>query len=101
MDPHELGELRSLELHRVVGARLRERPDLVERACARVDVLEASGVMHGRYAEEWRSLLRGPLEELLRALSDPAKSSLRSTSPFAGMVSPRERWHIWREVRRA
>ena len=100
MDAHRIAEERSLALHREIAARLRADPGLIEVARAQV----AAQLLAGRspwYAAAWRELLAGPLEEVIAALLDPGQEAraLRQATPFAGIVGPRERWRIWREVR--
>ena len=103
MNLHELAEERSLAIHHVVANRLREDPRLIEAARARVDRWLADGSVHPVYAAAWRELLSGPSERLLETLIDPSERAraLRQCSPFAGVVDPRTRWKIWREVRAA
>jgi hypothetical protein len=97
---HELAEARSLAIHRLVAERLREDPGLVEPARVRVAAWLADGSVHRAYAEAWRGLLSGPLARLLEVLVDPGEGAraLRQCSPFAGVIDPRTRWRIWREV---
>jgi hypothetical protein len=100
---HRLAEERSLALHRAVAGRLRQDASLLARARARVAGWLAAGPTHPRYAQAWAEVLRLPLDELCAAITDagePARA-LRQCTPFAGVVPPRERWRIWREVRAA
>ena len=55
------------------------------------------------YAEAWNEILRRPIEAIRAFLTDPSEHAraLRQVSPFAGEISPRERWKLWREVRAA
>jgi hypothetical protein len=101
MDPHELAEERSLAIHREVAARLRVDPALVAAARARVEGWLADGSVHPFYARAWHELLAGPAARLLEVLTDPGEAAraLRQCSPFAGVVDPRTRWRIWRDVR--
>jgi hypothetical protein len=101
MNLHELAEERSLAIHRVVAERLRRDPALLDAARARVRGWLADGSVHRAYAEAWDTLLGGPTERLFEALIDPGETAraLRQCSPFAGVVDPRTRWSIWRNVR--
>jgi hypothetical protein len=101
MDPHELAEERSLAIHRLVAERLREDPQLVAAALQRVDTWLQDGSVHPAYAKAWHELLTGPGERLFQALTDRGERAraLRQCSPFAGVVDPRTRWRIWRDVR--
>jgi hypothetical protein len=100
---HELAEERSLAYHRAVAARLMREPTLVDRARRRVREWSASGALHPDYAREWESRLDLPLVELAAAITDPSEHAraLRQSTPFAGVLPARERWALWREVRRA
>ena len=97
-----VGERRSLALHHAVGEKLRHDPPLLDRARNRITRWLAEGDIHPRYGQEWLRLLNGPLEELIRVLDDPSDHAraLRSCSPFAGVLDPKTRWRIWREVGR-
>jgi len=101
MTAHRLAEERSLALHRAVVERIREHPDELERARGRVRAWLEDGSVHERYAVRWARLLEGPRDALLDLLVDPGEEAraLRQVTPFAGLVGPRERWRIWREVR--
>ena len=89
---HRTAELRSLALHEAVAARLDE--DVLAAARRRATALP------GPYATRWLALLDGPRAELLRVLAadDEPSRDLRQCTPFAGVVPPRERWRIIREV---
>jgi len=96
VDRHRLAEARSLALHRAIAARVREDPSLVARARLR---LERSAT-HPEYRAAWLELLARPLDQVLEALvaDDERMRALRQTTPFTFVISPRERWRIWREV---
>jgi hypothetical protein len=96
MDLHRLGELRSLAYHRVIAERL--DGETIDRARKNAKKRAADG---SEYAERWLELLDGPIEELRAALVDEGETmvAMRSSSPFAGALGPRERWRIHREVR--
>lgn len=91
----------SLALYERVVERLAEEPSLIQRAAARIDSPTYSHT-HAAYASRWRALLAGPRDELLAKLvedSDDAQS-LRQASPFAFVLTSRERYAIWKACRR-
>ncbi len=99
VDPHRIAEARSLAYHRAVAARLATEPALLDRARARVqDWLAAAPQAH--YARAWNDILRQPTAEIVAFLIDDGERSteLRQSTPFAGVLDPRDRWRIWREV---
>jgi hypothetical protein len=98
---HQLAEVLSLEYHRAVARHLREKKDLLRAAQERVRNWLASGCVYKYYAESWYRVLDRPLPEILVLLTDDSEKAraLRQVSPFAGVLSPRERWSIWRRLR--
>lgn len=100
MDRHRLGEERSLAYHRVIASRLEHDPMLIERARARVREWLATCDPAPFYAREWKRILDGSAAEIAMGMCDPSERGceLRQSTPFAGALSARERWRIWREV---
>jgi hypothetical protein len=98
---HRLAEERSLALHREVAVKLRDRPELLEVARARVRGWLESGFVSRFWAKAWNEALDGVLEDVIARITDASESAraLRQTSPFAGVLSPRERWEILRRHR--
>ncbi len=101
MDPHELAEERSMAIHKLIADLLRKDPSLISTARSRVAGRLADGSVHPAYAEAWHDLLSESMERLLALLEDRGERAraLRQCSPFAGIVDPRTRWRIWRDVR--
>jgi hypothetical protein len=56
-----------------------------------------------RFAREWRTLLQRPWEDVRAILLDESNEGprLRQTDPFCGILTPEERWEIYREARGA
>lgn len=98
---HRLAEQRSLAIHRVVAERLRDDGAILEKATARVARWLETGFVARPYAEAWQRWLNLPLDELEARITgdDEQARALRQVSPFAGAVSPKERWTIWRQAR--
>jgi len=101
VDAHALAELRSLAYHREVARRIVDDPTVIARARARVR--EWSRTLHPvpEYARAWAVILDQPAVELVRFLEEDSERAreLRQSTPFAGALSPQERWRIWRDVR--
>jgi hypothetical protein len=102
MNLHHLAEERSLEYHRLVAEQLGQDPALLDAARRRVAGWLSAGAPHPHYAQAWSTLLATPLPTLQARLVDPGPeaSALRQVTPFAGAISPRARWKLWREVRK-
>jgi transcriptional regulator with XRE-family HTH domain len=95
---------RSLALHRLVAARLAADPDaVIGRASKNLDHLREvhDDGSADRYLDAWEALLRGPLDDLLDALTSERQSArdLRNVSPFAGVLGDDERRRILGSVR--
>ena len=93
-------EARSLELHRLVAERLRTHPEVLDKARARVADWLRTGAVSQRWAAAWADVLSRPLPEIIGVLVDPGANAcdLRQSSPFAGVLSPSERWDALRRL---
>lgn len=95
-------ERRSLALHGAIAARLREDPEPVLAAArATLARMEARAGVSSQPLREWRVLLDRPLPALLPLLTDPDPwmRELRHVTPFAGVLTARERARVYREFR--
>ena len=104
MDRQRLIEQRILARHRLIAERLQADPERVlghTRANLERWARSYSEDRLPGWLREWRTLLERPLPEILAILVSDSENTrrLRSSSPFAGIVSPRERWAIHREIR--
>src|SRR5438067_9905461 len=95
--PHDRLERRSLALHRAIAAKLRARPELLSIARDNIDRWSAQGGRSQPYLDTWRAILDRPLEEILQTIVEdsPRMTNLRQSAPFAGVLDPRERWHVY------
>jgi transcriptional regulator with XRE-family HTH domain len=95
---------RSLAVHAAIADRLREAP-LAVLAHARASLARMRVLHPGArpLLDEWRLLLRRPLDALIPVLRDPSPWSreLRQVTPFTGILSARERAQVYREFARA
>jgi len=93
---HKRIEERSLHLHKEIARRLQEDPQLLQ--IAKGNLIR----WMGRDGEtpvwrEWSEILKGPLSRILVVLLSPDERGvrLRQSSPFCGILSPKERWKIY------
>lgn len=90
---------RSLALHRAVAEKLQDDPASVVRR-ARRNVAHMLNVNLGarELLQEWRRALTLPTPDVIDLLLDPRPRAreLRHVSPFAGVLSARERWELYR-----
>jgi hypothetical protein len=94
---HRRLELRSLAMHRAIAAKLREQPELVDVARANLARWAPTAGRSIPYLEEWRRILAEPVEAIAALIEEDSErmTALRQSSPFAGILSPRERWRIY------
>lgn len=102
MRRHEDIDRRSLEMVRRIVAKIDADPERRGLAHAK-DVCHrwvAQGVVSAR---EWLTLLERPWEDVRAILQDESDEGqrLRQTDPFCGILTPAERWQIYRETRDA
>jgi hypothetical protein len=102
VNAQRLAEERSLALHRAIAEKVASVPEALDRARARVRSWLASGEVAPYYARAWDEVLSRPLSEIQAFLVDRSERAvaLRQATPFAGVIDPRTRWRIWREVRK-
>ena len=100
MKDHKLIDERSLAFDRLIAAKLRSEPALVEKARGNlVRWLQTCSPAARPDLLEWQRLLSGPFDELLALLeaTDEHTTRLRQSSPFCGILTPEERLRIIRE----
>jgi hypothetical protein len=98
-DPHDRAERRNRAYHAALARRLRR--ETVRRALHQLWRWSEEGNIDPRYAEEWETVLRQPLPEIKRVLTEDSQRArdLRQNSPFAGALSEPERRKILEEIR--
>jgi hypothetical protein len=99
-DAHRQAQLRGLAYHRALSKRLTAR--MVSDARQVLAGWELEGRIDPVYASAWRELLSRPVAEVRRQLGadTPRMADLRQNSPFAGMLTERERRAVLATARR-
>ena len=99
MDSHEAIDRRSLRLAEMVAERIDADPS--RRGLERARAVCARWRSPGEPAAvlEWAALLTQPWETVRPVLLErsPRGQRLRQSSPFCGILTPRERWQAYRE----
>ena len=93
---HKRIEERSLQLHKEIARRLQRHPQLLEIAKGNLSRwIERDG--ETPVWSEWSEILNGPLSQVLSVLLSPDEKGarLRQSSPFSGILTPKERWKIY------
>lgn len=100
MNKQRIIEKRILALAKVISKRLKENPELVI-AKARSNIKRWSANQHEKYHDEWLTILNGSLDDILKILNGEDQNSirLRSSSPFTGIISQKQRWKIIKDIK--
>lgn len=100
MRTHQDIDQRSLQMVRRIVAKIDADPERrglahAKRVC---DRWATQGIASAR---EWQRLLEKPWEEIRALLlqENDEGQRLRQTDPFCGILTPNERWQIYREAR--
>jgi hypothetical protein len=98
MKTHEEVDRRSLALARVVVDAIERDPARDGLAKARRTCARWQGQAPSSAIAEWLVILQLDWEEIRPLLLDPGEEGrrLRQSNPFCGILSPRERWEIYR-----
>jgi hypothetical protein len=100
MRTHQDIDRRSLEMVRRIVAKIDADPE--RRGLAHAKQVCDRWVTQGiASAREWQKLLEKPWAEIraLLLLENDEGQRLRQTDPFCGILTPSERWQIYREAR--
>ncbi len=94
---HERIDQRSIALHRAIAEKLRGKPEVLEIAHRNLERWMAVETRSMPYFQAWKQLLARPFAELLPLLTEDSEAmrALRQATPFAGVLTPRERWAIY------
>jgi hypothetical protein len=98
---HQRIDQRSLALHRAIAEKLRVNPSLVDVARKNLDRWSQQNGRSQPYWDAWRQLLNHPIEDVLAAIVEVSErmTALRQATPFAGVLSPAERWAVYARFR--
>ena len=99
-------EERSIALHRAIAERIRTNPRLMEKARENLQKYLDQFAQENRplpkSLSEWQDILTNrSLEAVLAFLVSSGETAgrLRQSSPFAGILTPKERWKIYEAYR--
>ncbi len=95
-------EARSLAMHALIAAKIARDPDLLGKARRNLERWSARwGDAVPRWAVEWRGILARSWSEIAALITEPSEDAarLRKSSPFAGVLTARERRRIYEAFR--
>jgi hypothetical protein len=97
-DAHDRATQRNRAYHAALARHLRKTT--VNRALHQLWRWNEEGTIDPRYAASWEDVLRRPLPEIRRVLTEDSQwaTDLRQNSPFAGALSEPERRKILAEI---
>lgn len=84
-------------MHRAIAEKLRQDPELLKIARENIERWIGGGGATIPYWVKWREMLARPIEEIrvLLAVDNEEMRAMRQCTPFAGVLTPRERWAIY------
>jgi len=102
MKTHEEIDLRSLALAQVVASAIDRDASLAGLGRARRTCERWLRDVPSPAITEWHGILQREWPEIRPILLDPGERGrrLRQSNPFCGILSPRERWEIYRRFAR-
>ena len=94
---HARIDARSLAMHRAIAGKIRMSPELMGIAKENLRRWRGTAGRSEPYLDAWSELLAKPLGEALELLEQDSETmrAMRQASPFAGVLSPKERWEIY------
>lgn len=98
---HQKIELRSIAFHRLVAERLLQNPSLLDVARENLRRWNDKGGRSSPYFAQWKEILDLPPEKVAEIIvsEEPQMVELRQSTPFCGILSPRERWQVYEAFR--
>ena len=99
MRTHQEIDQRSLAMARCIVERIDSDPDHAGLEKARATCSRWFTVRPEPAIAEWLEILQKPWKEIRTILLDDSEEGqrLRQSDPFCGILTPRERWAIYRE----
>lgn len=94
---HQRIDQRSIALHRAIADKLRADPSLLAVAQDNLERWSRENSRSQPYWDAWREILSRPLDEVLALMVEESErmAAMRQANPFAGILTPRERWAIY------
>jgi len=94
---HARIDQRSLAMHRAIAEKLRADPSLLDIAHDNLRRWMAAPGHSQPYFKQWLQILSRPLPEICAIITEDSEkmTALRQCAPFAGVLTPKERWAIY------
>lgn len=100
---HQQLDRRSLEMHRLIAAKIRAEPELFVIASRNIERWSHTATRSRAYLDEWSRILSAGMAAALAFATEDSEhaTELRQSTPFAGVLSAQERWEFlkkWKEA---
>jgi hypothetical protein len=94
---HQRIDRRSLAMHQAIADKLRADPSLLAVARENLARWSKANGSSQPYWDAWQEILNRPLAEVLALMVEDSEkmTAMRQANPFAGILTPRERWAIY------
>lgn len=88
-------------MHALIAEKIRRDPALLNKVKANLNRWRKRSDDTPRWLDEWRRILERPWSEIAALITDPGETAtrLRQSSPFAGVLTPKERTRIYEALR--
>lgn len=99
---HRIIEARSLAMHCLAAQKIARNPALLAQVRQMLSTWRSRyGSATPRALDEWEAILRLPWPQIAAFMTDPGERAarLRQSSPFAGVLSARERERVYAAFR--
>jgi len=99
---HRIIEARSLAMHCLAARKIEHNPALLDQVRRTLDVWRSRyGADVPRALDEWKTILRQPWPGIAAFITDQGERAmrLRQSTPFAGVLSARERERVYAAFR--
>ena len=86
-------------MHRAIASKLSADPTLLAIALDNLDRWTLTAGRSRPYLDAWREILARPIADVAALIVEDTEhmTAMRQNGPFAGVLSPQERWAIYRE----
>lgn len=99
---HRIIEARSLAMHCLAAQKISRNPALLDQVRRNLETWRSRyGKDTPRALDEWEAILRRPWPAIAAFITDPGERAtrLRQSTPFAGVLSARERERVYAAFR--
>jgi hypothetical protein len=99
---HRLLEARSLAMHAVIARKIEHDPSLLAIAHRNIERWRVRWKdTRPAWLKEWQEALKQPWQHIAALITEPSEHGARArqSSPFAGILTNKERWRIYEAFR--